>query len=201
MYWYAVSIDCMPEPQLICTVNAVIASPMPSRSAATRAGFISSAMTLTQPRMTWSKASGANGWRSSSGRPHCDGKIDRRERARPPARLDERRAAAVDDVDRTARLFRGRRSATSLAMTRLPGAALRDSSSRRKSHRRRRAAATAAAAAWSCAASASLMMPCCRALSISRTLRLAHAGRATAAPRCVSSKARSSRASPSSPVP
>ena len=61
----------MPEPQLICTVNAVIASPMPSRSAATRAGFISSAMTLTQPRMTWSKASGANGWRSSSGRPQA----------------------------------------------------------------------------------------------------------------------------------
>ena len=61
----------MPEPQLICTVKAVIASPMPSRSAATRAGFISSASTLTQPRMTWSKASGANGWRSSSGRPQA----------------------------------------------------------------------------------------------------------------------------------
>src|SRR5258708_1852821 len=60
----------MPEPQLICTVNAVIASPMPRRSAAMRAGFISSAMTLTQPRMTSSKASGGNGWRSSSGRPH-----------------------------------------------------------------------------------------------------------------------------------
>jgi hypothetical protein len=42
----------MPEPQLICTVKATIFSPMPSRSAATRAGFISSAMTLTQPRMT-----------------------------------------------------------------------------------------------------------------------------------------------------
>jgi hypothetical protein len=27
-------------------------------------------MTLTQPRMTMSKASGGNGWRSSSGRPH-----------------------------------------------------------------------------------------------------------------------------------
>ena len=59
----------MPEPQLICTVNAGIASPMPIRSAAMRAGFISSARTLTQPRMTWSNASGANGWRSSSGRP------------------------------------------------------------------------------------------------------------------------------------
>jgi hypothetical protein len=42
----------MPEPQLICTVNATIALPMPSRNAATRAGFISSAITLTQPRMT-----------------------------------------------------------------------------------------------------------------------------------------------------
>ena len=61
----------MPEPQLICTVNAVIASPMPRRSAATRAGFISSAMTLTQPRMTWSKVSGGNGWRSSSGLPQA----------------------------------------------------------------------------------------------------------------------------------
>jgi hypothetical protein len=26
---------------------------------------------LTQPRITWSNASGANGWRSSSGRPHA----------------------------------------------------------------------------------------------------------------------------------
>jgi hypothetical protein len=26
---------------------------------------------LTQPRITWSKASGLNGWRSNSGRPHC----------------------------------------------------------------------------------------------------------------------------------
>ena len=32
-----------------------------------------------------------------------DGEIDRRERARPPARADERRAAAVDDVDRAGR--------------------------------------------------------------------------------------------------
>src|SRR5271154_5768465 len=61
----------MPEPQLICTVKATMASPMPSRRAATRAGFISSAMTLTQPRMTWSKTVGANGWRANSGRPHC----------------------------------------------------------------------------------------------------------------------------------
>ena len=52
IYRYPVSIDCMPEPQLICTVKATILSPMPSRSAATRAGFISSAMTLTQPRIT-----------------------------------------------------------------------------------------------------------------------------------------------------
>jgi hypothetical protein len=36
-----------------------------------RAGFISSAMTLTQPRMTSSKASGGNGWRKSSGRPRA----------------------------------------------------------------------------------------------------------------------------------
>src|SRR5882724_11134859 len=61
----------MPEPQLICTVKATMSSPMPSLSAATRAGFISSAITLTQPRMTWSKVSGENGWRASSGRPHC----------------------------------------------------------------------------------------------------------------------------------
>src|SRR5262249_11398316 len=31
-----------------------------------------------------------------------DGEIDRRERAGPPARADERRAAAVDDVNRPA---------------------------------------------------------------------------------------------------
>ena len=35
--------------------------------------------------------------------PAGDGEIDRRERARPSARADERRAAAVDDVDRTRR--------------------------------------------------------------------------------------------------
>jgi len=57
-------------------------------------------MTLTQPRITWSKASGANGWRKSSGPAALHGEIDRRERARLAARLDERRAAAVDDVDR-----------------------------------------------------------------------------------------------------
>jgi hypothetical protein len=61
----------MPEPQLIATVYAVIASPIPRRTAAMRAGLASSAMTLTQPRMTASNASGANGWRSSSGRPHA----------------------------------------------------------------------------------------------------------------------------------
>src|SRR5262249_18160460 len=32
-----------------------------------------------------------------------DGEIDRRERARPPARADERRAAAVNNVDRAPR--------------------------------------------------------------------------------------------------
>jgi hypothetical protein len=64
-----VSIDCMPEPQLIWTVKA--GTSRPRRRAATRAGFISSAMTLTQPRMTRSIASGAKGWRSRSGRPHC----------------------------------------------------------------------------------------------------------------------------------
>ena len=35
--------------------------------------------------------------------PAGDGEIDRRERARPSARADERRAAAVDDVNRTGR--------------------------------------------------------------------------------------------------
>ena len=35
-------------------------------------------------------------------------KIDRRKRARPAARPNERRAAAIDDIDRDARLFRGR---------------------------------------------------------------------------------------------
>src|SRR5262249_43533254 len=35
--------------------------------------------------------------------PAGDGEIDRRERPRPPARADERRAAAVDDVNRAVR--------------------------------------------------------------------------------------------------
>jgi len=36
-----------------------------------RAGLASSASTTTQPRITSSKASGWNGWRKSSGRPHA----------------------------------------------------------------------------------------------------------------------------------
>ena len=93
----------MPEPQLICTVNAVIASPMPRRSAATRAGFISSAITLTQPRMTSSNASAGKRLAQQQRPPAGDREIDRRERARPPARAQERRAAAVDDVNRAGR--------------------------------------------------------------------------------------------------
>ena len=62
----------MPEPQLICTtVKAVIASPMPSRSEATRAGFdlvgddvdaAEDELDRTRPART--------GWRASKGRPH-----------------------------------------------------------------------------------------------------------------------------------
>ena len=52
MYLYAVSIDCMPEPQLMATVKATVSVPQPSRSAATRPGFCSSAPALTQPRIT-----------------------------------------------------------------------------------------------------------------------------------------------------
>lgn len=59
--WRPVSIDCIPEPQLICTVNAGIAAPSPRRSAAMRAGLASSARTLTQPRTTWSIALAAAG--------------------------------------------------------------------------------------------------------------------------------------------
>ena len=44
--------------------------------------------------------SGANGWRSSSARPACGREVGRRERPGPVARLEERRARAVDDVDR-----------------------------------------------------------------------------------------------------
>ena len=86
---------------MICTVKATIFSPMPSRSAATRAGFISSAMTLTQPRITWSNASGANGWRAQQRPAALHGEIDGGERPGPRARLDERRPAAVDDENRS----------------------------------------------------------------------------------------------------
>jgi hypothetical protein len=63
-----------------------------------RAGFISSAMTLTQPRMTWSKR-----WRERLPRQQrpaaLHGKIDRGERPGTGARFQERRPAAVNDKD------------------------------------------------------------------------------------------------------
>jgi hypothetical protein len=50
----------MPEPQLICTVKPHrIAHAETQRCDARRVHL--SASTLTQPRMTWSKASGLNG--------------------------------------------------------------------------------------------------------------------------------------------
>jgi hypothetical protein len=61
MAWKALSIACMPEAQLRCTVQAVTRSPQPSRSAAIRAGLASPASGATQPRMTSSSASAANG--------------------------------------------------------------------------------------------------------------------------------------------
>ena len=61
----------MPEPQLRCTVQPGTDSSMPSRSAATRPGLISSAIGLTQPMITSSKDSAPKGWRSSSGRPQA----------------------------------------------------------------------------------------------------------------------------------
>jgi len=68
------------------------------RNAATRPMLTSSTEGAAQPRITSTSSVGANGWRTSSafrGR----GEIARRERARPVARFQERRAHALDDVD------------------------------------------------------------------------------------------------------
>ena len=91
----------MPEPQLICTVKATIFSPMPSRNAATRAGFISSAMTLTQPKITWSKAVGRKRLPRQQRPAALHGEIDRGERPGAAARFQERRPAAVNDKNRS----------------------------------------------------------------------------------------------------
>ena len=91
----------MPEPQLICTVNATIASPMPSRSAATRAGFISSAMHVDAAEDDLIEGVRRERLPRQQRPAALHGEIDRRERARTGARFQERRPAAVDDIDRS----------------------------------------------------------------------------------------------------
>ena len=69
IFWAALSMDCSPEAQLRCTVQAGTLSPQPRRRAATRPMLVSSGPGLTQPSMTSSNSVGANGWRASNGRP------------------------------------------------------------------------------------------------------------------------------------
>ena len=91
----------MPEPQLICTVNATIASPMPSRSAATRAGIHLVGDDVDAAEDHLIEGGGREGLPRQQRPAALHGEIDRRERARPAARFQERRPAAVDDVDRS----------------------------------------------------------------------------------------------------
>ena len=74
------------------------------RNATTRPMLTSSADGAAQPRITSSSCAGSKRWRSSSARPGVRREIGRRERSGPVARLEERRASAVDDVDRFVQL-------------------------------------------------------------------------------------------------
>ena len=76
IFWAAESMDCIPEAQLRCTVQAGTRSPQPSRSAATRPMLASSSLGIMQPRMTSSKSVGAKGWRASSGCPAATARSD-----------------------------------------------------------------------------------------------------------------------------
>ncbi len=84
MLFTAESIDCMPDAQLRITVQPGTFKPQPIRSAATRPMFTSSADGAAQPRITSSRAAGANGCRSNSARPAS---VARSEAANGPGRL------------------------------------------------------------------------------------------------------------------
>ena len=137
------------------------------RSAATRPMLTSSADGAAQPRITSSSCVGSNGWRSSSARPGVGREVGRRERARPVARLEERRARAVDDVDRFVRSSRSRsRAARAARRMRWPRRSACDrrhaAATRRDRGRSRRRAITRATSAWclaSARASSAVMTP------------------------------------------
>src|SRR5262249_43095807 len=130
--------------------------------------------------------------------PARDREINWRERAGPPARAQERRAAAVDDIDRAGGYSAavGRDIACDGAS---PCPSAGDNSSGAKSSTAT-AAAAAAAAARSCAASAGLIKPCPSAASGSLICARRKRSRNGCAA-MVSAKARSTRARPSSPRP
>ncbi len=88
----------MPEPQLICTVKAVIASPMPSRKRgdAGRVHLIGDHIDAAENDLVERVR---REWLAQQQRTAAlDGEIDRSEWT-DAARLEKRRTAAVDDVD------------------------------------------------------------------------------------------------------
>ena len=100
MLLIAESIACMPDAQLRITVQPGTFSPQPMRSAATRPMLTSSADGAAQPRITSSSSRRLERLAQQQRAPGVGREVGRRERPRPVARLEERRARAVDDVDR-----------------------------------------------------------------------------------------------------
>ena len=100
MLLIAESSACMPDAQLRITVQPGTFSPQPMRSAATRPMFTSSGEGAAQPRITSSNSGGLERLAQQQRAARVGREIRRGERARPVPRLEERRARAVDDVDR-----------------------------------------------------------------------------------------------------
>ena len=95
---YPVSIDCMPEPQLICTVKAGhrLAHAEPQCSNAGRVHLIGNDVDAAENDLV--ERVGREGLAQQQRSPALDGKIDGRKWA-DAARLEERRAASVNNVD------------------------------------------------------------------------------------------------------
>mgnify|MGYP003693702717 CR=1 FL=1 len=94
------SSACMPEAQLRITVQPGTFWPQPMRSAATRPMLTSSTEGAAQPRITSSSSLGRELLPHQQRAPGLRREVARGERAGAVLRLEERRARAVDDVDR-----------------------------------------------------------------------------------------------------
>jgi hypothetical protein len=99
MLLIAESIDCMPDAQLRITVQPGTLSPHPMRNAATRPMLTSSAEGAA-PQDDFVQLRRSEFLAQQQRTTGIGRQVGCREGPRPVARLEERRARAVDDVDR-----------------------------------------------------------------------------------------------------